>query len=254
LKKIFLSLLTLSIITYLAAGLLLFTQQRNFLYFPTQQIEHSFDEEIFYNSDIKIKTTLLNKKNENSIIYFGGNAENVDYNTEIFSKVFPKHSIYLVKYRSYSGSTGSPEEKALYSDALLIYDKIKSKYDTVSVIGRSLGSGIATYVASQREINKLILVTPFDSIENVAQNKFPFYPMSLLLKDKYNSIGRVKSIKSKTLIIAAENDQVIGLEHTKKLLYKFPTSQITFKIIKNKNHNNISNTKDYYELLQNFIY
>ncbi len=253
-KELFISIITISIIIYLISSIFLFIKQRDFLYFPTQQTKHPFNEEIFHNDDIKIKTTVLNKNNKNSIIYFGGNAENVDYNADIFTEIFPEHTIYLIKYRGYGGSTGNPKEKNLYLDALHIHDKIKSKYETVSVIGRSLGSGVATYLASKRDIDKLILVTPFDSIQNIAQEIFPLFPMSLLLQDKYNSIGRVRSIKSKTLIISAQNDQVIGKKHTEKLVNEFPTSQVIFKVVKGASHNSISDNQYYYELLQQFIY
>jgi len=252
-KKIFLSIIKILTVVYLLVSIFIFIKQRDFLYFPTYQIKHNFTEESFINDGITIKTTIINKGNKNLIIYFGGNGENVDYNADIFAKIFPTNTIYLIKYRGYSGSMGIATEKNLYSDALYIYDKIKPQYNKISVIGRSLGSGIATYLASKREINRLVLVTPFDSIESIAQEIFPFLPISLLLRDKYKSIERVKFIKSKTLVIQAENDQIVGEEHTKRLVNKFHCSQIIFKEIKNSNHNDISDNKYYYKLLQQFI-
>ncbi|GAM70130.1 bem46 protein [Vibrio sp. JCM 19236] len=65
-------------------------------------------------------------------------------------------------------------------------------------MGRSLGSGIATYVAANEDIDTLILVTPFDSVENVAREIYWMFPVSLLIKDRYASIDRVKDISAQT--------------------------------------------------------
>ncbi|MFV1984045.1 MAG: alpha/beta hydrolase [Thiohalomonadales bacterium] len=247
--KIIISILVI----YLAVGLLIFIKQRDLIYFPVASIKHNFAEEIFINGDVSINVTVLNKGNKKALIYFGGNAEIVDYSALEFSTLFTGYTIFLVKYRGYGSSTGQPEEKGIYSDALIIYDNIKSDFISVSIIGRSLGSGVATFLASKRKIKKLVLVTPFDSIQNVAQEKFPIYPMSILLKDKYNSLARVNSITAETLIIAAENDHIIGRNHTDRLVTGFPSSQLTFEVIQGKGHNTISDSKKYYRLLSDFL-
>ena len=120
-------------------------------------------------------------------------------------------------------------------------------------MGRSLGSGAATYLASKRPVEKMLLISPFDSIKSVAQNKFPIYPMFLLLKDKYDSIGRVKEIQAKTIILMAENDEVIPKKHSLRLISEFPPEQITVKTISNTGHNDISNKMEYYDHLSSFL-
>jgi len=240
-------------ITYVSFGLLLYVMQSSLLYFPTAAIKHSYDEITFSHKGVKIKATVLNRGMKKAIIYFGGNAELVIQNAAVFSTAFPDHTIYLVNYRGYGGSTGKPEENAIYSDAVYIFDQIKPEYTEISIIGRSLGSGVATLLASKRDINKLVLITPFDSIQNVAQQHYPIYPMSLMLKDKYDSLSRVKSISAETLIIYAENDEVINIRRTSRLIKEFPVSQVTVKMIKNAEHNSISNYEEYYLFLRNFL-
>ncbi len=231
----------------------MYVKQNSFLYFPTNQTECVYEEEVFPSDNESISTTVLNIGQNKAIIYFGGNAENVDNNANNFSKIFKDYTVYLVKYRGYGSSTGKPTEKGLYSDTLKIYDAIKSKYANISIIGRSLGTGVATYLASKRKIDKLVLVTPFDSLQSIAQELFPIYPMSLLLKDKYNSIDRVRKIKAYTLVLIAEKDQTIKRVHTENLVKKFPASQISFKVIKNAGHNSISNSRLYYTLLKKYF-
>ena len=120
-------------------------------------------------------------------------------------------------------------------------------------MGRSLGSGAATYLASKRPVEKMLLISPFDSIKSVAQNKFPIYPMFLLLKDKYDSIGRVKDISAKTIVLIAENDEVIPKKHSLRLISEFPPEQLTIKTISDAGHNDISNKMEYYNHLKDFL-
>ena len=247
------NLLFILAISYISFGILLYFLQRNFLYFPTEAINHNYDETTFSHNDVEIKVTVLNEGMEKAIIYFGGNGETVDYNASAFSTALPNHTTYLVNYRGYGDSSGKPEEKGIYSDALSIFDKIKPNYKKISVIGRSLGSPVATLLGSKRDINKLVLITPFDSILAIATQQYPIYPISLMLKDKYDSLSRVKSIKAKTLIIYAEKDNVINIKNTTRLINEFPSSQVNVEMIKNADHNSLSKYEKYYKLLNQFI-
>lgn len=238
---------------YVLVGVVLFFFQRAFLYFPTEKIPHSYDQENILNENETIEVIVLNKGKKEALLYFGGNAEPVIYNTVDFLKAFPLHTVYLFNYRGYGGSSGKPTEKGIYSDALFLFDNVRKKHSKISVIGRSLGSGVATYLASKRPMEKLVLITPFDSIKSVAQSKFPIYPMSLLLKDKFDSINRVKYIQAKTIAIVAENDQIIPNKHSFKLTNEFPPDQITVKVIADSDHNDISDKPEYYDYLKAFI-
>ncbi len=252
-KKNINSIFLLLLRIYVLVGIFLYIIQDSFLYFPPQQFDVLYKKRVFINEGESISTTVLNFRQKQAIIYFGGNAENVDYNINNFKKMFKEYTVYLVKYRGYGASSSKATEKALYSDALSIYDTLEDNYHTISVIGRSLGSGVATYLASKREISKLALITPFDSIESIAQEMFPIYPMSLLLRDKYKSIDRVNNITANTLILMAENDKTVTSQHTKNLANKFPASQVHVEIIRNEDHNSISNNTHYNSLLQSYF-
>ena len=238
---------------YICIGAYLFFAQRSFIYFPTPMVEHPFSEISYDFDDATVKVIEVNKKNKNAVLYFGGNGEAVEYNASNFIKMFPNQTVYLVKYRGYGGSTGEPSEEKLYSDALNIFDSLKVKHPEVSVIGRSLGSGIATLVASRRAVKKLALITPYDSVESLAQKSFPTFPMFILLKDKYNSVGRANLIKAQTLLLVAEDDAVIRKSHSDNLDWAFKANKSKMVIIKNTGHNTISNSKQYVSLLSGFI-
>ena len=239
--------------SYILVGAYLFIFQRDFMYFPTAKAAHNFQAENFSINEETINVVVLNKGQHHAIVYFGGNGESVVNNAHNFTKIFPHHTVYLVNYRGYGGSTGTPTEQALYSDAQHIYDVVANRHQQISVIGRSLGTGVATFLASTRTVNKMVLITPYDSIQNMAQDMYPVYPISLLLKDKYNSSDRIKNVKSTTLIILAEHDAVIPSKYSTRLINAFPPAQIRVEVIKGAGHNSLSQKAQYYSLLQQFF-
>lgn len=253
-------LIGLTFILYLSGGAFLFFYQDDFLYQPSE--EYPVDESIKYPDDYgvkyflnegqKLKAVVLKPSKENAIIYFGGSGEAMAATAPQFIGVFPNHALYLVDYRGYAGSTGEPSERAFYSDALAIYDELSDQYGEVSVIGFSLGSGVATYLASKRALHSLSLVAPYDSMLSLAQELYPFYPISILLEDKYDSIGRVDNVSEKALIIVAEWDQAIPYKLTRRLIDAFPTEQIKVKMIDGVGHNSLTGTDEYYSLLREF--
>jgi len=237
---------------YFGFGAYLFAIQERFFYYPVTTINTDVDEVVFENAGEKIRVSVLNRGQTKALIYFGGNAEDVDFNAGPFGKIFTEHTVYLVKYRGYAGSTGKPSEQAFYADALLIADKLAETHSEISVIGRSLGSAVASYLAANRTIEKLVLVTPFDSAESVAKSMWPFYPMRLLLKEKYDSLARVDQISAQTLLIVAGKDEVIAMANSKRLADGFGV-RAGFHVITEADHNNLSAYPEYYELLKQFL-
>lgn len=251
--KFVLYVIKVTVIGYILIGLMLFVFQRSLIYFPTDWLEHGFTETVFENADEKINVITLNVTSQSAILYFGGNAETVAFTATDFNEKLSSYAIYLVNYRGYGGSSGSPEEQGLYSDALKIYDSLSDQCQTIHVIGRSLGSGVATYIASQRPVSKLVLITPFDSIQNIAQNRFPFYPMSILLQDKFDSAKRAANINAETLILSAEKDKVVSAEHTTRLIESFSLVNPRVVVIPQSGHNSIANNEQYYQAIHAFL-
>jgi len=247
-------LLLIFSMVYVGLGLLLTLNQKNYIYYPTPDINvQGVSTRLMQNAGESIRINVLNEGQPNALLYFGGNAEAVVYNAHAFRQVFPDHTMYLMNYRGYGGSTGEPGEEALYADGLALFDMARAGHPGVSIIGRSLGSGIATYIASKRDVSKLVLVTPFDSLVNVAALHYPVYPVSIMLRDKYDSISRVVDINAKTLVLVANNDRVVGASHGHKLAAAFPATQVVKHVLPNDGHNTISSNPQYYKLMRDFL-
>jgi len=241
------------IFLYLVVGLILFFTQRTFIYFPKPNQEHKEKDIFLKNGDCKIQVIVVNEGKKDAILYFGGNAEAVSMSTDYIAKQFPNHTSYMLSYRGYGLSTCEPTEKGLYSDAELLYDYVKERHEKISAGGRSLGSGIATHLASKRDLHKLVLITPYDSIMSIAQKKYFIYPISLIMKDKYLSGDNVKHFKTKTLLAIAEKDTLVTMENTQKLIDRFPKEQVEILIIKDANHINISQNEEYFNKVRDFV-
>ena len=238
---------------YVGIGVALYFFQEKLLYHPTPAISTPYPKMVLHQKGADVVVHILNPNQPNAILYFGGNAESMAKSAAYIAKQFPHFTCYLMDYRGFGESTGVPSQKALESDALALYDVIAPKHHSVSIGGRSLGTGIASYVASHREVRKLALITPYESIASVAQERYPLYPAKLLLKDSYNTLAEVPHIKAPTFIVMAQNDTIIPRWHTQRLIEAFPKGQLKIAIIENRGHIDISDDARYYKIMQDFI-
>ncbi|MGR5238118.1 alpha/beta hydrolase [Vibrio alfacsensis] len=240
------SILVTLVVFYALFALAFYALQRQFLYLP-QLASHFYGEmnTSFVVDGAQLFGWTLNEGQPKALIYYGGNAESIEANISFFKELAPGYTIYLIPYRGYGNNLGTPTEKALYSDAVQIFESVKAQHDSISLLGRSLGSGVATYVAANHKVDKLILVTPFDSIENVAKDVYWMLPVSWMLKDKYRSSDRAKDITAQTYIFIAEEDRVITRARTEQLIAEFGDQLAEVFVITGADHNTISNFPAY---------
>lgn len=194
---------------YLGLCGILFFFQRSLIYFPRPS--SGTGDATMTTLPIAAARVVVStrpKDTRHALIYFGGNSEDVSVNLPSFSAALPDTAIYLLHYRGYGGSSGKPSEGALFADALTLFDEVHPKHPDIDVVGRSLGSGIAVYVASKRPVARLVLVTPYDSLEDLATRQFPYLPAKWILLDKYESSRFAPQVSAPTLIMAADRDEI----------------------------------------------
>jgi pimeloyl-ACP methyl ester carboxylesterase len=249
------ALFTTIVTIYLVGCVTLFVAQRSMIYYPQRSFINSPVNTLKLPvADAELQVTVRLHHSPNAVIYFGGNAEDVSLNLPIFSAAFPEHALYLLHYRGYGDSSGTPSEQAIQQDALTLFDKVQAEHPNIVVIGRSLGSGVAVRLASLRPASRLLLITPFDSLQAVAAYHFPYLPVRWLLQDKYESWRYAAQITVPTLIVAADHDEVIPLANTKMLYSHFNSKIAVFKVLAETSHNTISDSPEYLPLLQEFVY
>lgn len=240
--------------TYVALCALLFFAQRSQIYFPVSESNPAGADSIRFaggGEDLKIWT--VSRPGTQALLYFGGNAEDVAFNLAAFASAFPEHSLYLVNYRGYGGSGGSPSESGLVADAIALYDHLQPRHPEISVIGRSLGSGVAVQLAGARRPHRLVLVTPFDSLVNVARAHYPYLPIGLLLRDRYESADRASAVEADTLIVIAGSDEIIPRASSNALAAAFPAAQARVLVLEGARHNDIDNDPHYLGQLRAFL-
>lgn len=246
-----LSILAVLAALYVAICVALLVFQRSLIYFP-QPLAISQPDTLLRLpvDDGEVLVSVRPHAGPNALIYFGGNAEDVSRNLAEFSQAFPEHALYLLHYRGFAGSAGSPSEEAIQRDALALFDRVHAAHPRTVVMGRSLGTGVAIRLASQRPASRLLLITPFDSLQTIAARQFPFLPIKWLLKDKFESSTYAARIKVPTLLIAAEQDEIIPRSSTEALYRHFAPGVATLKVIPDKGHNSISESPAYLPLLR----
>jgi pimeloyl-ACP methyl ester carboxylesterase len=239
---------------YMLICLLLYLAQDRLLYLPTPEVAYPGARALsIERGAASLRVWELHGAARPALIYFGGNAEDVGANIADFGAAFPARAVYLVNYRGYGGSTGRPSEAALTADAEAIYDSLRQRHDPIAVIGRSLGSGVAIALAARRPVERLILVTPFDSIASVAADHFPWLPVRALLRDRYDSLRRVGAVHAPTLVVVAEHDEVVYRARSDALIAAIAPALRHTVMVTGATHNDVSLHPLYLHSLSAFL-
>ncbi|MES2317908.1 MAG: alpha/beta fold hydrolase [Pseudomonadota bacterium] len=238
-------------VVYLLACLALFLSQRSFIFYPQPRSFGNADSVIKMkvpNAELTVSSRRL--AGPGAVIYFGGNAEDVSGSLPTLAEAFPKHALYLMHYRGYGGSSGKPSQAAVFADALAMFDQLHAQHPNITLIGRSLGSGVAVYLASVRPAVRLVLVTPYDSLGELAARRFPMFPVSFLLTDTFESWRYAPLITVPTTLVAASDDEVIPRSSSKLLFTRFKPGVARWVDIPRSGHNTLSDHPAYAQALQ----
>jgi uncharacterized protein len=215
---------------YLLILVFLFFFQRSLLYHPNEN--NYFGDKLKIDiEEVQIRTadniSLLgwfhkkNLKKFKTIVYFHGNAgrlENRVHKLNHFKDM--DVNFLIISWRGFSGNFGKPSEQGLYKDGNSAIDWLKNKglvEKDIILYGESLGTGIATQIAQNKKFAGLILETPFTSMVDTAKNVYPFIPVDLLLKDRYENDKKIKNINIPVLVMHGEADQIVPFKMGKKI-------------------------------------
>ena len=229
-KNFLLQTITVLSLIYLSILFFIFFFQRNLLYHPNEN--NYFGDKLNVNiKKVLIKTSdnieLLSWFHEKdlkkfkTIVYFHGNAgklENRIHKLNHFKDM--NVNFLIISWRGFSGNSGKPSEQGLYKDGKSAIDWLKNiglSENDIILYGESLGTGIATHIAQNRNFAGLVLETPFTSMVDAAKNVYPYIPVGILLKDRYENDKKIKHINIPVLVMHGEADQIVPFEMGKKM-------------------------------------
>lgn len=214
------------------------------------KLNSDFEEVVIDNNGEKLNGWMRYNVKENNaplVIFYGGNAENSSNTVLSFLygglyKYFEGYNLLMVDYPEYGLSEGKITEKTMFEAGLSIYDyatKLECvDEDKIVILGYSIGTGVATYVSSQRDVNGLILLAPYDnaiSLYNSVLNIF-YGPMKIFAKYEFNSLEYAKNVNIEPLIYSSYNDEVISYEFAINLEKNFKHKG-KLELLDNTTHN-----------------
>ena len=218
------------IFCYLFIVVFVFFNQRNLLYHPFEnnynkdEANFSYDEVFIPTSNNRNIKGWFHKKNlkkNKTLVFFHGNAGNLE--NRIYKLNLIKDfeiNFLIVAYRGFSGNKGEPSETGLYEDARSALEWLAKqgvKEDKIILYGESLGTGVSTEVAQNKKFAGIILESPFTSMVDAGKFYYFYLPVSLLLKDRYETIKKLKNIKIPILVMHGKKDKIVPFHMGKKV-------------------------------------
>ncbi len=241
----------IAITVYAIVVALMYFFQRSFLYHPSSGLMDPAHYGENRMSVVKVVTedglplvSWYRKAAEGkpTILFFHGNAGHIGHRvSKIQDYLNAGYGVFLLSYRGFGANPGFPTEERLYMDgraamAYLVNQNVP--YFRMVLYGESLGTGIAVELARGKGIAALVLEAPFTSINEVAQSHFWFLPAKYMIKDSYDSLSKIKQIKSPILFIHGELDRTIPVEFGRRLFMAAP-GQKHMILIPGAGHNNL---------------
>jgi len=169
------------------------------------------------------------------VLFFHGNGGNISHRLEsirIFNNIHM--DVLIIDYRGYGQSEGSPSKEGTYKDAEAAWDYLVQTMhvspDRIIIFGRSLGSAVAAEMALRHQAAGLILESGFTSIKDIGKELFPYLPVSLIVRHKYDTISKVDRIEIPKLIVHSPQDDIIPYTHGIALYHRAAAPKAFLKI------------------------
>ena len=265
-NKKWLQWLNIAIVVYLLCGIALYLLQDRFLFHPValkrnspyhfsapnREINVAADE----SSNMNVVQCLTNDSLPKGVVlYFHGNRKNIGWYADYASN-FTKNGfeVWMVDYPGFGKSTGRLTEQKLYDDAMQLYIMARSKFpaDSIILYGKSLGTGIASWLAARRSCKQLILETPYYSMTSLVQYYLPIYPVNTLLKYKLPVYKYLSLVNAPVTIFHGTEDKVIPYSNAHRLTAAMH-SKDRFITIKNAGHNNLNDYPQFHNALDSLL-
>lgn len=254
------------VLIYAIIGIALFYLQDYILFHPTvieRNVPYKFDMP-FEEVDLALNDTdtinmvkffTKDSVKKGVVLYFHGNKGNINRFARFVKNFTSKgYEVWVEDYPGYGKSVGNRSEKILYQQSEQIFTLAATKFtkDSMVIYGKSLGSGIAAYLAAVKGCRQLILETPYYSITSLFDGYVPFYPNSRMIKYKIPTYEYLQDLKMPVTIFHGTDDGVINYSNAVKLKpFLKPTDR--FVTIEGGSHNDLNNFPLYHKVLDSLL-
>ncbi len=240
---------------YVFFGAILFFRQREFVYYPTTR---DFEKCAGFKDAEKLHvngTRAYFKYNSDTLaVFYHGNAGSACGRTYIKKMIEDAgHSFLIVEYAGYSNDNKKPREELLLQDVRNMVEFIKGKnFKKVLLIGESIGGSLAAFHAVEDSYDRMLLISPFDTLGSVAQDAFPLYPARMLVMENYNNIELLQG-KENVWIMHGTEDEIIKIDRSKKLYKTINGKNNRYIEIDGAGHNDIFEFQQAIKIVNQFL-
>lgn len=243
---------------------IVFFYQEKIIFQPEKLVENysfsfknDFEEITIHTKDQKkLNSVLFKTQNPNGVIFYlhgnGGSIHGWDEVAEVYNNM--NYDVFILDYRGYGKSEDKINSKdQLFSDVELAYDEVAKRYpeNKIIILGYSVGTGLASKLASQKNAKLLILQAPYFSMEDEMDQKFSFLP-KFLLKYNFETNKYLRTVKSPVIIFHGDKDEIINYKASLKLKNNFKKEDRLI-ILKDQNHNGITDNLDYQNSMKTIL-
>lgn len=264
---ILVSLVKIGAGVYVGLGMVLFFQQSRIVYYPTKPIEQTpqdvglaYEAVTFPAADgVTLSGWYVPVQNARGTILLchgnGGNISHRLYPIQLFHGM--KLNVFIFDYRGYGQSAGKPGETGTYQDALGAWTYLTQTRATppekIVVLGRSLGGGVASWLAEQHKPAGLILESTFTSVPDLGAKMYPYLPVRLLCRFKYNTAERLPRIQCPVLVAHSRGDELVPFSHGQKLFAAANEPKTFAELVGSHNDGESSVSPEYRQTLERFL-
>jgi hypothetical protein len=265
-----LSVLFVAVVIYLLFSLYVFVGQSRFVYYPDRRLEFTPAALKMTYENLRIKTgdgeTLgawfvpaedARGTNAFTVLHFHGNGGDMGDRVGLVRTFHDMGmNVLIFDYRGYGESTGTPGEEGTYRDAEAVWEYLTAERGIpplrIILHGQSLGGSVASWLASRSPPGMLVLESTFTAAPDMAAKMFPFLPVRLVCRFKYDSLDRVARMKCPVLIAHGPEDEMIPFSHGQRLFAAAPEPKLFVKLDGSHNAGGLEIGEEYRSALSTF--
>ena len=211
-------------LAYIASAVLLTTLQDRLIFFPTRGgrvVGDGADLELRASDGTRLHARYIERPNaRQTLLYLHGNAGNLAERGDLLARLSTLGAnVLALEYRGYGRSDGQPSENGLYDDARAAYAWAIARVPArrVVLLGESLGGGPACELASTLEVGGVILLSTFTSIADMAARQFPWLPVRLLVRTRFDNLAKMSRMSAPKLIVHSRTDEIVPFDMGQRL-------------------------------------